>query len=110
MPTSLAWRTMKDPVLTSMNTAVTPPASPTQHPQFEQILNKAMSKHALEPRIHGDTIRRLVSGEADPRSFVCCNSGCMPCSKDFLRAAEEVLVRVRKAGDGAKRKKRFLFF
>lgn len=101
---------MKGPAPTPTKLTVTPPVSPTQHPQFPEILEKALSKHALDARIHGDTIRRLVSGEADPRSFVCCNSGCMPCSKDFLRAAEEVLVRVRKAGAGAKRKKRFLFF
>ncbi|GJM20890.1 MAG: hypothetical protein DHS20C15_08050 [Planctomycetota bacterium] len=101
---------MRDPDPSATSPPVTPPASPTQHPQFDEILEKALSKHALDARLHGDTIRRLVSGDADPRSFVCCNSGCVPCSKDFLRAAEEVLVRVRKAGVGGKRKKRFLFF
>lgn len=89
---------------------MTPPSSPTDHPQYAQILEKALARHALHPDMHGETIRRLVAGETDPRAFVCCNSGCVPCSKDYLRAAEEVLTKVRKAGDGTKRKKRFLFF
>ncbi len=60
------------------------------HPRFERVFQKALRKQGL-PEMLGDSVRRLVQGTADPRSFVCCNSGCVPCVKDYLRAAEEVL-------------------
>ena len=60
------------------------------HPRFEEVLQKALRKQGLH-EVLGESVRRLVTGKADPAGFVCCNSGCVPCVKDYLRAAEMVL-------------------
>jgi hypothetical protein len=59
-------------------------------PRFEAVVTKAAKRQGLSGT-YVDTVRQLVCGSADPRSFPCCDTGCQPCSKDFLRAAEEVL-------------------
>lgn len=70
-------------------------------PRFEVILANALAKNGLDAYL-GDRVRMLVTGKADPRAFQCCNSGCTPCVKDYLRAAETVLqsldAPVRAAG------------
>jgi hypothetical protein len=60
------------------------------HPHFDEVLKKAMQKNNLHETL-SDSVRRLVSGQADPKQYVCCDSGCVPCVKDYLRAAEAVL-------------------
>lgn len=60
------------------------------HPRFEEVLGRALRKQGLH-EVLGESVRRLVTGKADPAGFVCCNSGCVPCVKDYLRAAEMVL-------------------
>ena len=85
------------------------PTSP-QHlddPRFPALLEEALAKNGLHPSMHGEMVSKLVAGEADPRQYVCCNSGCVPCSKDYLRAAEMLL---KKLGTPARKKKRFFFF
>jgi hypothetical protein len=61
-----------------------------QNPRFGEVLEEALRKQGLTP-VMGEPVRKLVTGTADPRSFACCNSGCIPCVKDYLRAAEMVL-------------------
>jgi len=61
-----------------------------QHPRFEEVFARALAKQGL-PHQMGEIVKRLVSGQSDPRSFQCCNTGCMPCVKDYLRAAEQIL-------------------
>ena len=69
-------------------------------PRFDEVLAGALASHGLV-RQFGEPVRQLVSGAADPRTFVCCNTGCTPCQKDYLGAAEKVLVELCKpAGDG----------
>ena len=60
------------------------------HPRFEEVLAKALRKQGLH-EVLGESVRRLVTGKANLAGFVCCNSGCVPCVKDYLRAAEMVL-------------------
>lgn len=55
------------------------------------LLAAALAKQAIPPQL-GDPVRRLILGEISPLEFPCCNTGCMPCNKDYLRAAEQVLV------------------
>lgn len=61
-----------------------------EDPRFDDAIATAAIRQGLTPEFH-ESVCQLVCGNADPRSFGCCNSGCRPCSKDFLRAAEEVL-------------------
>jgi len=61
-----------------------------EDPRFDGAITTAARRQGLAPEFE-ESVRQLVGGSADPRSFGCCNSGCRPCSKDFLRAAEEVL-------------------
>lgn len=61
-----------------------------EDPRFDDAITTAAQRQGLTPEFE-ESIRQLVGGSADPSSFGCCNSGCRPCSKDFLRAAEEVL-------------------
>jgi len=60
------------------------------HPHFDEVLKKAMQKNNLHVTL-ADSVQRLVCGQADPKNYVCCDSGCVPCVKDYLRAAETVL-------------------
>lgn len=78
------------------------------HPQFQAVFEQAVRKHGV-PHYMTDPVRRLVLGEADPRSFQCCNSGCMPCVRDYLGAAETILVKLSD-GQGGERRRRWLFF
>jgi predicted RNA-binding Zn ribbon-like protein len=73
-----------------------------EHPRFEQVLADALQKQGLHPAM-AESVRKLVTGTADPRTFVCCDSGCTPCVKDYLRAAENVL---KKLSDDAPKKRR----
>jgi hypothetical protein len=59
-------------------------------PRFEAAVAKASKRQGLAPA-YQDQVRQLVSGQADPHNFPCCNSGCRPCSKDYMRAAVEVI-------------------
>jgi hypothetical protein len=86
------------------------PAPPRAHllqdPRLRPLLGKAMRKYRLEEYFE-HTVVRLVTGETDPRSLVCCNTGCRPCAKDYLGAADTVLRELAKK---KKKKKRFLFW
>jgi len=70
-----------------------PRAGIVKHPRYEEVLERALKKQGL-PVVMGEPVRQLVTGTADPRSFSCCNSGCIPCVKDYLRAAEIVLTEL----------------
>jgi len=72
-----------------------PSADHVKDPRYDDALAKALTKHGLGPQL-GQPVHKLVTGTADPRQFVCCNSGCIPCVKDYLRAAEQVLVALDK--------------
>jgi hypothetical protein len=80
-----------------------PRAHLLQDPRLKPLLAKTMAKYRLEEYFE-HTVVRLVTGETDPRSLVCCNTGCRPCAKDYLGCADTVL---RELG---KKKKRFLFW
>lgn len=84
-----------------------PDARHADDPRLPELLEKALAKNGLHPQLHTDMVRKLVLGQADPRQYVCCNSGCVPCSKDYLRAAEQVLGKL---GKPAKRKRRWGIF
>lgn len=70
-----------------------PRADIVEDPRFEEVFRGALEKNGL-PEVMGEPVRRLVTGTADPRGFVCCDSGCIPCVKDYLRAAEAVLKQL----------------
>lgn len=83
---------------------MTPGPSPqiTQDPRFETVLAKALAKHGVPSELD-ESVRRLVTGAADPRTFVCCDSGCSPCMKDYLRAAEQVITKLNQPeGQGSR--------
>ena len=61
-----------------------------EDPRVDGAIATAARRQGLTSEFE-ESIRQLVGGSADPHQFGCCNSGCRPCSKDFLRAAEEVL-------------------
>ncbi len=71
-----------------------------EDPRFEQVFGAALRKHGL-PDYLADPVRKLVSGEADPRSYQCCGSGCTPCMKDYLGAAEMVLRTLSEPAGGS---------
>ena len=81
-----------------------PRAHLVQDPRFREVLARALKRHGMEDWF-AESVIRLVTGETDPRSVQCCNSGCHPCAKDYLGAAEDVLK-----GLAPKKRKRFLFF
>jgi hypothetical protein len=85
--------------------AKTPP--PRAHlaadPRFRKVLAGAMKKYKLEDYFEHAVVK-LVTGETDPRTLVCCNTGCRPCAKDYLGAADTVLREL------SKKPKRFLFW
>ena len=87
--------------------AVPPSTDHKNDPRFPELLAEALEKNGLYPQLHAEMVEKLVTGEADPRQYVCCNSGCIPCSKDYLRAAEMMLKKLAKP---ATKKKRFFFF
>ena len=78
-----------------------------EDPRFEEVFAAALKQHGL-PAYLAEPVRRLVLGAADPRSFVCCSSGCTPCVKDYMSAAEVVLASLAKPA--RQRKRRWLFF
>lgn len=82
---------------------VGPSPAHAEDPRLEQVLEDACKKVGLHPTFR-QPVRKLVVGEADPRSFQCCNSGCMPCVKDYLKAAEKALLTL---GPVASRKRRW---
>lgn len=86
-----------------MPTAPAPRADLLKHPEFQAVLARAMKKHGLE-EYFSYTVIKLVTGETDPRSVICCNTGCHPCAKDYLGAAEDTIK-----GLGPKKKRFWLF-
>lgn len=74
-----------------------------QDPRLPQVLRKAMRKNGV-PDFMEEQIKSLVSGQTDPRSVMCCHSGCKPCAQDLLRCAAAVITRLHQ------KKKRFLFW
>ncbi|RKY21022.1 MAG: hypothetical protein DRQ55_05810 [Planctomycetota bacterium] len=60
-------------------------------PRLPGLLAAALKQQGIAPEL-GESVRRLVLGSASPLEFVCCDSGCSPCNKDYMRAAERVLV------------------
>lgn len=78
------------------------------HPRFEEVLAAALKKQGL-PEVMGESVRKLVTGTADPRSFVCCDTGCVPCVKDYLRAAEQVLKALPDDGEAPRRRRLWPF-
>jgi hypothetical protein len=85
------------------------PDAPRAHlaadPRLPEVLAKAMRKHGLEDYFEHAVIK-LVTGETDPRTMQCCDSGCHPCAKDYLGAAEQVVKSLTQT----KKKKRFIFW
>ena len=80
-----------------------------KHPRFEEVLKKACRKQGLDDYLT-DPVRKLVTGTADPTSFQCCNSGCTPCVKDYLRAAESVLTSLGPTLEGRRRRRWYLLW
>jgi len=80
-----------------------PRAEIVDDPRFDEVFRKALEKNGLA-EVMGEPVRRLVTGTADPRGFVCCDTGCIPCVKDYLRAAETVL-RELPAGPAPRRRR-----
>ncbi len=80
-----------------------PRAHLTADPRFRSVLQGAMKKYNLEDYF-GQAVVKLVTGETDPRTLVCCNTGCRPCARDYLGAAETVLREL------SRKRKRFFFF
>jgi len=83
------------------------PSAPRAHllqdPRFAEVLAKALRKFGME-EYFGHAVVKLVTGETDPRSVICCNTGCHPCAKDYLGASEFVLKEL------SRRPRRFLFW
>ncbi len=80
-----------------------PRAHLPQDPRFRALLARSLRKFGMEDYF-GDAVTKLVTGETDPRTVICCNIGCHPCAKDYLGAAEFVLREL------ARRRRRFFFF
>jgi hypothetical protein len=83
--------------------AAGPRAHLLQDPRLKEAVARALRKFGMEDYF-GSAVVKLVTGETDPRTVMCCNTGCHPCAKDYLGAAEFVLKEL------ARKKKRFLFF
>src|SRR5258705_2856935 len=58
-----------------------PRAHLLQHPRFKEVLARAMRKHGLEDYFSFAAVK-IVTGETDPRTVICCNTCCHPCAKD----------------------------
>jgi hypothetical protein len=86
-----------------------PPSAPRAHlaedPRLREVMEKSMRKFGLEDWFE-DAVLKLVTGETDPRTMQCCDSGCHPCAKDYLGAAELVV----KTLTSTKKKKRWMFW
>jgi len=67
-----------------------PRAHLLQHPRFQEVLARSMRKHGLEDYFSFAVVK-IVTGETDPRTVICCNTGCHPCAKDYLGAAEDTI-------------------
>ncbi len=83
-----------------------PSPSLAEHPRFPSVLAAALARNGLDAYL-ADPVRKLVTGSADPRSFQCCGSGCSPCVKDYLRAAEMVLQSLGPALEDRQRRRRW---
>lgn len=68
-----------------------PDADHEHDPRLPALMEAGLRKQGIPPELK-ESVRRLVLGLASPLEFPCCNTGCMPCNKDYLRAAEYVLV------------------
>ena len=67
-----------------------PRAHLLQDPRLKDALARALRKFGMEDYF-GSAVVKLVTGETDPRTVMCCNTGCHPCAKDYLGAAEDTL-------------------
>jgi hypothetical protein len=67
-----------------------PRAHLLQDPRLPGLLATALQKHGMDEFL-GDAVVALVTGATDPRTMICCDTGCHPCAKDYLGAAEYVL-------------------
>ena len=84
-------------------TSKAPRAHLLQDPRLPEVLARALRKFGREESF-GYAVVKLVTGETDPRSVICCNTGCHPCAKDYLGASEFVLKELRR------KRRRFLFW
>ena len=84
-------------------TSTAPRAHLLRDPRLPDVLAKALRKFGME-EYFGYAVIKLVTGETDPRSVICCNTGCHPCAKDYLGAAELVLKELKR------KPRRFLFW
>jgi hypothetical protein len=84
-------------------TAARPDAALLSDPRLPKVLRGAMRKHSI-PGYLDDQIRNLVAGKTDPRTYLCCHTGCDPCVQQILGCAATVLGKLGKP------KKRFLFW
>jgi hypothetical protein len=80
-----------------------PRAHLVKDPRFPQVLATALRKHGMEDYF-GYAVIKLVTGETDERTVICCNTGCHPCAKDYLGASQYVLKEL------TRKKRRFLFW
>jgi len=84
-------------------TSSAPRAHLLQDPRFSEVLAKALRKFGME-EYFGYAVTKLVTGETDSRTVICCNTGCHPCAKDYLGATEFVLKEL------SRKRRRFLFW
>ncbi|HVQ25422.1 MAG TPA: hypothetical protein VMV01_09590 [Planctomycetota bacterium] len=85
------------PALTAASSSASkaPRAELLQDPRLPEVLARALRKFGME-EYFGYAVVKLVTGETDPRSVMCCNTGCHPCAKDYLGASEFVLKELRR--------------
>ena len=93
---------MLSPPMTSPQSS-TPRAHLLQDPRLPDVLARGLRKFGME-EYFGYAVVKLVTGETDPRTVICCNTGCHPCAKDYLGAAEFVLKEL------SRKPRRFLFW
>ena len=99
--------TRTTPTSTALATSPAGSTAPRAHlladPRLPEVLSRALRKFGME-EYFGYAVVKLVTGETDPRSVICCNTGCHPCAKDYLGASEFVLKELRR------KRRRFLFW
>ena len=83
--------------------ATAPRAHLLQDPRLPEVLARALRKYNME-EYFGYAVTKLVTGETDSRTVMCCNTGCHPCAKDYLGASEFVLKEL------SRKRRRFLFW
>jgi len=83
--------------------AAAPRAHLLQDPRLPEALARALRKFGME-EYFGYAVTKLVTGETDSRTVMCCNTGCHPCAKDYLGASEFVLKEL------SRKRRRFLFW